>query len=80
MRLEIPLERCLCIHSLSQVVDITIQLLLYQRQFIPEPANFILQSDSERSQIFKDVYEKVIELMCIIVYKEYLHPDNECTS
>lgn len=60
MRVEVELNRCVCIHSLSQVVDIALQVLLYQRQIIPEPVQFLLNSTScQKTEKFRSVYNEV---------------------
>uniref|UniRef100_A0A915EPD5 Uncharacterized protein n=1 Tax=Ditylenchus dipsaci TaxID=166011 RepID=A0A915EPD5_9BILA len=59
MQLDVELERCLCIHSLSQVIDITLQVLLYQRQIIPQPVQHFLEDTGRNAQSFKIAYENV---------------------
>lgn len=60
MRVEIGLDRCVCIHSLSQVVDIALQVLLYQREIIPEPVQFLLSSTNcQKTEKFRYAYNEV---------------------
>ncbi|KAF7638127.1 hypothetical protein Mgra_00002355 [Meloidogyne graminicola] len=61
--IDIDVNRCLCIHSISQLIDITLQSLLYQRQIIPEPVSTLSKSDSHISQQFRIVYEKVTKIL-----------------
>ncbi|CAK5051008.1 unnamed protein product [Meloidogyne enterolobii] len=61
--IDIDVNRCLCIHSISQLVDITLQSLLYQRQIIPEPVLTLSKGDSYISQQFRSVYEKVAQIL-----------------
>jgi len=56
----INLDRCVCVHSFSQIIDITIQLILYQREIVPEPVYLLLQRNSERIHNFKAIYSKVV--------------------
>lgn len=58
---EIALDRCVCIHSISQIVDIVLQVLLYQRRLIPEPVQNLLVDSAQNSIRFKDVYQEVSE-------------------
>ena len=51
--------RCLCIHSLSQALDTILQVLLYQRQIIPEPVHLLPQSECPKAQLFKTAYDEV---------------------
>ncbi|CAK5066682.1 unnamed protein product [Meloidogyne enterolobii] len=61
--IDIDVNRGLCIHSISQLVDITLQSLLYQRQIIPEPVLTLSKGDSYISQQFRNVYEKVTQIL-----------------
>lgn len=48
-----------------QLIDITLQSLLYQRQIIPEPASIFKKGDSHASEQFSDLYNKVLnEISC----------------
>ncbi|KAL3082415.1 hypothetical protein niasHT_038481 [Heterodera trifolii] len=57
---RIDLKRCPCIHSLAQLVDVTLQSLLYQRQMIPEPASTLLHGCTPVADQFRDTYQKEI--------------------
>lgn len=57
--MDISLGRCLCVHSLSQIVEIIIQLLLYQRRIVSEPVGNLLSSSAEKYALFRDNYENV---------------------
>lgn len=59
MRVDIELQRCVCIHSLSQIVDITLQVLLYQRRIIPLPVQNLLIETNQKSDKFKNLYQEV---------------------
>uniref|UniRef100_A0A183BKB8 TPR_REGION domain-containing protein n=1 Tax=Globodera pallida TaxID=36090 RepID=A0A183BKB8_GLOPA len=61
--LRIDLKRCPCIHSLSQLVDVTLQSLLYQRQMIPEPASSLLRGSTATAEQFKMTYPKVQQIL-----------------
>uniref|UniRef100_A0A914I8Z3 Uncharacterized protein n=1 Tax=Globodera rostochiensis TaxID=31243 RepID=A0A914I8Z3_GLORO len=59
----IDLKRCPCIHSLSQLVDVTLQSLLYQRQMIPEPVSTLLRGSTPVAEQFKRTYPKVQQIL-----------------
>ncbi|KAL3079767.1 hypothetical protein niasHS_014049 [Heterodera schachtii] len=60
---RIDLKRCPCIHSLAQLVDVTLQSLLYQRQMIPEPASTLLHGCTPVADQFRDTYQKVQQIL-----------------
>ncbi|KAL7071917.1 hypothetical protein ACQ4LE_008352, partial [Meloidogyne hapla] len=74
--IDIDVNRCLCIHSTSQLVDISLQSLLYQRQIIPEPVSTLSKGDSHISQQFRRVYEKVAQ----ILQKTFRSPNDKLIS
>lgn len=60
---DIDMKRYLCIHSVSQLVDITLQSLLYQRGLIPEPASTFRKGNSHASEQFTNTYTKVSRIL-----------------
>lgn len=66
MKLDVGLDRCLCIHSQSQLIDIVLQVLLYQRKIIPEPVQYLLEVQDQKSQSFRTTYEQVYHRIIII--------------
>ncbi|KAI1717807.1 protein cmt-1 [Ditylenchus destructor] len=63
MKLDVELDRCLCIHSQSQLIDIVLQVLLYQRKIIPEPVQYLLEVQDQKSQSFRTTYEQIKEAL-----------------
>jgi hypothetical protein len=57
--IEIDLNKCLCVHSLLQLVDVSLQTILYSRGMIPEPYASLSTNESPKSQQFLDLYGKV---------------------
>lgn len=53
----VSLNRCICIHSMSQIVDVIFQNLLYQYQFIPEPMQQLVSHDPHNKAVSE--YHKV---------------------
>ncbi|KAI6239976.1 hypothetical protein M3Y99_00511800 [Aphelenchoides fujianensis] len=63
-RIEINLDRCLCIHSLLQMLDLSLQAILYDRRIIPEPYHRLKGSqDTKGAQKFCDAYEKLTKTL-----------------
>lgn len=58
-QIEIDLNRCLCVHSLLQLVDVSLQTILYSRGIIPEPFQNMGRNDSQKVQEFLVLYQKV---------------------
>uniref|UniRef100_A0A7E4USR4 HORMA domain-containing protein n=1 Tax=Panagrellus redivivus TaxID=6233 RepID=A0A7E4USR4_PANRE len=59
MALTVNLDRCHCVHSMSQVVDVAIQSLLYLREVIPEPMQQLMQFDAEHKVVVQ--YQRICE-------------------
>jgi hypothetical protein len=57
---DIDFERCLCIHSLLQLVDVSLQTILYIRGVIPEPFSMIDSDPSPKMEQFRETYKKVL--------------------
>ena len=49
----VSLNRCICVHSMAQIVDIIFQNLLYQHQFIPEPMQQLISNGSSTKAILE---------------------------
>ena len=50
---SISLDRCLCVHSMSQIVDIVIQSLLFQRGIIQEPIQQLRRLEPNNRNLLK---------------------------
>lgn len=75
MQVNIELERCVCIHSLSQIVDITLQVLLYQRRIIPLPVQNLLIESNKKSAKFKNSYQEV-SFVFFIKFTQHIKSQN----
>lgn len=49
----ISLDRCLCVHSMSQIIDITIRTILFQRGIIQEPMSSLIKFEPENKNVIK---------------------------
>ena len=53
----LSLNRCICVHSMAQIVDIVFQNLLFQRQFISEPMQQLKKYEPNCKAVME--YERV---------------------
>ncbi|KAE9548566.1 hypothetical protein FO519_008217, partial [Halicephalobus sp. NKZ332] len=58
---SISLDRCLCIHSMSQIVDIVIQSLLFQRGIIQEPIHQMRRLEPNNRNLLK--YQSICDCL-----------------
>jgi hypothetical protein len=66
-QIEIDLNRCLCVHSLLQLVDVSLQTILYDHRMINEPYSSLSKNDSPKSRQFFDLYGKVSMHKCLLI-------------
>uniref|UniRef100_A0AC34RA38 Uncharacterized protein n=1 Tax=Panagrolaimus sp. JU765 TaxID=591449 RepID=A0AC34RA38_9BILA len=49
----ISLDRCLCVHSMSQIIDITIQTILCHRKIIQDSMTNLIKFEPENKNVIK---------------------------
>uniref|UniRef100_A0AC35F3K8 Uncharacterized protein n=1 Tax=Panagrolaimus sp. PS1159 TaxID=55785 RepID=A0AC35F3K8_9BILA len=57
----IALNRCICVHSMSQIIDIAIQYLLFQCKFVPETIQQLISDDPNSKAVAE--YHKICECL-----------------
>ncbi|KAI6181568.1 hypothetical protein M3Y98_00842900 [Aphelenchoides besseyi] len=62
-QIEINFDRCLCIHSLLQMLDVSLQTIFYDRGIIPEPYSLMQQNESNAARKFCSSYRKLTETL-----------------
>ncbi|KAI6222834.1 hypothetical protein M3Y95_00935700 [Aphelenchoides besseyi] len=62
-QIDINFDRCLCIHSLLQMLDVSLQTIFYDRGIIPEPYSLMQQNESNAAQKFCSSYRKLTETL-----------------
>ncbi|KAK0425563.1 hypothetical protein QR680_009260 [Steinernema hermaphroditum] len=59
MEIVLNSKRCLCVHSMLQVVDVVLKSILFQRQFTSELVDRLLESDEK----FAGDYNRVADVL-----------------
>lgn len=66
--ISIDFGRCLCVHSMLQMVDINLQLISFSRGFIPVTFQQLSKDTSPKAQGFQEVYTKVSGFLIFVLF------------
>ncbi|CAD5211713.1 unnamed protein product [Bursaphelenchus xylophilus] len=59
-KVQIDFGRCLCIHSMLQMVDVTMQIISFSRGFIPQTYQLLCRDESVPSRKFCENYSSIM--------------------